>query len=60
MKNQFAYLCVLILFALKSAVGCWLCVHGARMFTPARLSREESIVMLLFSVLYTINIVCTS
>ena len=41
-----------------SAVGCWFCVHGARMFKPARLSREESIVMLLFSVLYTINIVC--
>lgn len=40
---------------LCSAMGCYLlAVFG--IFTPARLSRNESLVMLSFSVLYTINI----
>jgi drug/metabolite transporter (DMT)-like permease len=41
---------------LCSGIGCYVSVYGFRAFQPAKLSDNENIVMIAFSVLYTINI----
>lgn len=41
---------------LCSAIGCYICVYWLDLFRPAKLGKEEKIVMIAFSFLYTINI----
>ena len=40
-----------------STLGCFLAVYPFQMFTPSHLGKHEQIVMLAFSLLYTVNIV---